>query len=80
MQHNYNRERHMPVILTTTVEDLRLILALAKAVGAMDSLPNGVWTNELRELTANVKAALHGAASQAADHFEWLAANVASED
>ena len=80
MQQNYNRERHMPVVLTATVEDLQLILALAKTVGAMDLLPDDVWSNELRELTANVKAALHGAAREAADHFEWLAANVASED
>jgi len=69
MRHKYNRERTMQMVFEVSFSELRLIHALAKAVDAMETTPNGVWKDELSELATNVGVALESASKEAADHF-----------
>ena len=75
MQHSYNRERKMTVVLEVTFEELRLIQSLAKAVAKLDELPGGVWTADLVDLTDNLQHVITASARDAADHFTFIADN-----
>ena len=72
MQHRYNRERDLPIVIETTVDELRLISLLAEAVAKLDEMPKGVWESDLRTLTTNVKGVLNAVAYDAHQHFKRL--------
>ena len=79
MQHRDNRERDLPIVIETTVDELRLISLLAEAVAKLDEMPKGVWESDLRTLTTNVKGLLHEAACDAQLHFKHVQADNAPE-
>ena len=73
MIHNYNRERSMDVVLNISFEELRLIRDLARAVSAMEEMPDVVWSHDVRQLGAKADTALHQAAVEAAEFFRNVA-------
>jgi hypothetical protein len=75
MEHSYNRERKMEVLIEITFEELQMIQSLAKAVAKMDELPSGVWLSDLVNLTDNLEAVITQAARDAAAHFTGIADN-----
>ena len=73
MEHSYNRERKMTVVVEVTFEELQLLQTLAKAVAKLDELPSGIWAPDLIDLTENLQAAVTQAARDAAAHFTGIA-------
>lgn len=73
MEHSYNRERKMAVVLEVTFEELQLLQTLAKAVAELDEMPSGIWAPDLVDLTENLRAAVTQAARDAAAHFTGIA-------
>ena len=73
MHHNYNRERSMDIVLNVSFEELRLIRDLARAVGEMEEMPDGVWSHDVKHLGTYADTALHQAAVEAAEFFRNVA-------